>query len=253
MKTQRLDSLEQYILTNQSVTIENICKTYNVSKNTVRRDLDELVQRGTVQKVYGGVKALNLPSAKTPLSSYSERHIENHASKEYICRNAAAMVEKGDIIFIDTGTTCENMVEYLKDIRCTIITNSLQVAITVIPYKNLNLLILPGKLNRDTRSFVGVETVENLQVYNIDKAFMASTGITIDNGLTNASPEEYSVKKCAIKNSRIRYLLVDYTKFGRAALRTYCQIADIHAIITDKQPPEEYIEYCRDHNVSIIY
>ena len=253
MKTQRLDSLEQYILDNRAVTIDNICKTYHVSKNTVRRDLDELAQRGTIKKVYGGVRATSIPPVKTPLSSFAERHIENRISKEYICKNASTLVSDGDIIFIDTGTTCVNIIEYLKDTQCTIITNSLQVAIIAIPYKNLNLLILPGKLNRDTLSFVGIETVENLQIYNIDKAFMASTGITIENGLTNASPEEYSVKKTAIQNSQSRYLLVDYTKFGRAALKTYCQIADINAIVTDRQPPDEYITYCNNHNVKIIY
>ncbi len=177
----------------------------------------------------------------------------NRSSKEYICRNAASLVADGDIIFIDTGTTCINMVEYLKDTRCTIITNSLQVAILAIPCKNLNLLILPGKLNRDTLSFVGIETVENLQVYNIDKAFMASTGISIENGLTNASPEEYSVKKTAVLNSHTRYLLVDYTKFGRAALKTYCHIDDINGIVTDRRPPDEYVSYCGSRNIKILY
>lgn len=253
MKTQRLDSLEKYILGKRSVTIDDICQTYQVSKNTARRDLDELVARGTVAKVYGGVRAKNSSPVQITLSSFSERHITNRTSKEYICKNAAALVNNDDIIFIDTGTTCVNMVEYLKDTRCTIITNSLQVAITAIPYKNLNLLMLPGKLNRDTFSFVGIETVENLNVYNIDKAFMASTGITIDNGLTNASPEEYSVKKTAIQNSHSRYLLVDYSKFGRAALKTYCQLSDIQAIVTDRCPPDEYVTYCNDRKIKIIY
>lgn len=253
MKEKRLDSLEQYILENRSVTIDNICDTYRISKNTVRRDLDELIKRGTVMKVYGGVKALENTAVKTPLSSFEERHVAHMQEKDHICKLAAGLVENGDIIFIDTGTTCTNMVEYIKNISCTIITNSLQIATSVVPYKKLNLIILPGRLSRETLSFVGIDTIENLKVFNIDKAFMASTGVTIENGLTNASPEEYSIKKTVVQNSSQRYLLADYSKFGRTALRTYCRLTDVNGIITDQEPPEKYVSYCSGHNINIIY
>lgn len=253
MKEKRLDSLEQYILKNRSVTIDNICETYNISKNTVRRDLDELVGRGTVVKVYGGAKATDATPSKTPLSSYEERHVAHMKEKDYICRLAANLVSDGDIIYIDTGTTCINMVEYLKDIKCTIITNSLQIASGAVPYQNLDVIMLPGKLKRETLSFVGIEAIESLKIYNIDKAFMASTGVTIENGLTNASSEEYSIKKTVVENSTYLYLLADYTKFGRTALHTYCDLTLVNSIITDQTLPEKYSSFCSAHNISIIY
>ncbi len=253
MKEKRLDSLEQYILDNRSVTIDNICETYHISKNTVRRDLDELIGRGNIVKVYGGVKAADKAPLKTPLSSFEERHVANMKEKDYICRLAGNLVSSGDIIYIDTGTTCINMIEYIKNVNCTIITNSLQVATGAVPYSNLNVIMLPGKLNRETLSFVGIEAIENLKVYNIDKAFMASTGVTIENGLTNASSEEYSIKKTVVEGSRLLYLLADYTKFGRTALHTYCSLSAVNSIITEQKPPEKYISYCSEHNISILY
>lgn len=253
MKEKRIDSLEQYILENRSVTIDNICEIYNISKNTVRRDLEELVERGTIVKVYGGAKAVDTVQPKTPLSSFEERHIAHMREKDYICRLAANMVSDGDIIYIDTGTTCIYMVEYLKNIKCTIITNSLQVASSAVPYPNLSVIMLPGKLKRETLSFVGIEAIENLKIYNIDKAFMASTGVTIENGLTNASSEEYSIKKSVVENSAYLYLLADYTKFGRTALHTYCSLSTVNAIVTDQSLPDKYCTFCSTHNINIVY
>lgn len=249
MKEKRLDLLEQYILDNHTVTIDNICETQNISKNTARRYIEELVSRGNIAKVYGGAKTAD---AKTPLSSFEERRFEHAKEKDYICRLAAGLVNDGDVIYIDTGTTCVNLVEYIKTVRCTIITNSLPVATKAVPYKNLKLIILPGELNRETLSFAGISAINSLNVYNIDKAFMVSTGVTMENGLTNASTDEYSIKKAASERSHLLYLLSDYSKFGQTALHTYCRLSEVNTIITDQRLPEKYLAYCTAHNINIV-
>lgn len=250
MKEQRLDLLEQYILDNHTVTIDSICETQHISKNTARRYIDELAGRGNITKVYGGAKTAD---TKTPLSSFEERHYTHAKEKDYICRLAAGLVSDGDVIYIDTGTTCVNLVEHLKTVKCTIITNSLPVATKAIPYKNLKILILPGELNRDTLSFAGLSAINSLNVYNIDKAFMVSTGVTMENGLTNASTDEYSIKKAAAERSHLLYLLSDYSKFGRTALHTYCSLSEVDTIITDRRLPEKYLAYCTAHNINIVF
>ena len=80
---------------------------------------------------------------------------------------------------------------------------------------------------------------------------MASTGVTIENGLTNASAEEYAVKKAVIQNSRTRYLLSDHTKFGKFALMTYCRLNEVQHIVTDRLLTEEYDDYCREYGISV--
>jgi len=253
MKDARIDLLETYILDNKTVGIDELCNKLRVSKNTVRRYLNELEKRGTVIKVYGGVKAVNSTDSQTPLSSFEDRHVARRAEKDYLCQLASELVEDNDTVFIDTGTTCVKIIEYIKELTCTIITNSLQVANMSIPYEGLNIIMLPGKLNRKTLSFVGMETIENLRSLNVDKAFMASTGVTIENGLTNASHEEYSIKKTVMSNSRSSYLLADYTKFGKTALRTYAKIENLDALITDQQPPQDIMDYCINHNVNVLF
>ena len=188
MRTKRIDLIEAFIEQEKSVSLDTLCEKFNVSKNTIRRDIDDLVKKGTAEKVYGGVVSTQQPS-DTRLLPYEQRHTVLSAEKDAISKKAASFVEN------DTGTTCLNMVDCLSHLNCTIITNSLQIFIRAVPYPNLQVISLPGILNRDTLSFVGSEIPGYLRTFNITKAFMASTGVTIENGLTNASAGEYAVKK----------------------------------------------------------
>lgn len=250
MRTKRIDLIEEYILSEKSVSLDTLCDKFQVSKNTVRRDIDELVNRGSVKKVYGGVKSTASESTQK-LLPYEQRHTSLMHEKEAICRAAADFVNDGDVIYLDTGTTCLPMVEYLSGRACTILTNSLQVYIKAIPYPNLQIISLPGTLKRETLSFVGSDIVEYLDTFNIQKAFMTSTGISLESGLTNASMEEYYIKKAVIKNSHTRLLLCDHTKFGRVSLMTYSSLLDVQHIITDAEPEKPYRTFCIENKIGL--
>ncbi len=252
MRTKRIDSIEQYILEQKSVSLDTLCEQFAVSKNTIRRDIDTLVKKGTIKKVYGGVTVAEAPPISDVIP-FEERHTKYAAEKDSICKMAAGFVNDGDIIYIDTGTTCINMIDYISHKECTIITNSVQVCLKAIPYPNLTLISLPGTLKRETLSFVGNEVIDYLKTYNITKAFMACTGLTIANGLTNATREEYTVKKAVIETSHTHFLLADHTKFGHFSLMTYCPMSQVDHIITDEMPPQEYCDYCRDNHIEIHY
>lgn len=250
MRTKRIDLIEEYILSEKSVSLDTLCEKFQVSKNTVRRDIEELVKRGSVKKVYGGVMSTAAESTQK-LLPYEQRTTSLQREKDAICAVAAEFVNDGDIIYLDTGTTCLPMVEHLSSRTCTILTNSLQVCIKAIPYPNLQVISLPGTLKRETLSFVGSDIVEYLNTFNIQKAFMASTGVSLENGLTNASMEEYYIKKAVIKNSHTRLLLSDHTKFGRVSLMTYSSLLDIQHIITDAEPEQPYRTFCTENKIAL--
>lgn len=242
--------MEAYIEQEKSVSLDTLCDKFGVSKNTVRRDIEELVKKGRAEKVYGGVIS-TADSKDMRLLPFEQRHTVLNEEKNAIARKAASFVQEGDVIYIDTGTTCLHMADYLSHISCTIITNSLQIYAKAVSYPNLHVISLPGSLNRDTLSFVGSQIPEYLKTYNINKAFMASTGVSIENGLTNASADEYAVKKAVIENSSTCYLLADHTKFGKSALMTYCRLEEIQHIVTDLPPAVEYLDYCREHQIAV--
>ncbi len=250
MRTKRIALIENYIEQEKPVSLDTLCEKFQVSKNTICRDIDNLSKKGTVQKVYGGV-TYNLPASDARLLPYEQRHTVLSQEKDTISKKAASFVQVGDVIYIDTWTTCLNMVDYLSHLGCTVITNSLQIYVKSVLFQNLQVISLPSILNRDTLSFVGGEIPGYLRTFNITRAFMASTGVTIANGLTNASAEEYVIKKAVIQNSQIRYLLSDHTKFGKFALMTYCRLNEVQHIFTDLPPGDEYQNYFKKYDINI--
>ena len=173
MRTKRIDLIERYIEEEKLVSLDVLCEKFAVSKNTIRRDIEELVKKGVVEKVYGGV-SFKVPPSDTPLVPYEKRHTVLNTEKDTISKKAASFVKEGDIIYIDTGTTCLNMVDYLAHVPCTIITNSLRIFMKAVQYPDLQIISLPGRLNRDTLSFVGSEIQPICVLTNVQKAFMAS-------------------------------------------------------------------------------
>ena len=215
MKTHRIKNVEEYILKNESVSLDKLCDVFKVSKNTIRRDIKELLEKGKIKKIYGGV-TIN----QKKLVPFEERNIKNHAEKKVTAEIAAAYINDGDIIFIDSGTTTMWLIDYLKNKNITILTNNLSAIVSALPYPNLNIISLGGTLKRKTNSFVGNSTSLVLKDYNISKAFMAATGISIARGATNSSVEEYELKKLIVEKSDEIFLLVDSSKFDSISLMT---------------------------------
>lgn len=249
MREERLDQMAQYVLENKSVSLDTLCEYFQISKNTVRRDIDILVVRGYVKKIYGGVTA----EPRRGLDSYADRNERNTNIKQRVAAKAAELVMDGDVIFIDSGTTTKHMVEGIRERRnITILTNNLDVILQAVQYPNLEILSLAGILNRRTFSFSGQMAADNLGQFNIAKAFMASTGISIKNGATNASPEECAIKRTAIKHCNESILLIDQSKYDITALMSYCSLDQIDTLITDVSPPQEYAEFFALHQHRII-
>ncbi|HCD44639.1 MAG TPA: DeoR/GlpR transcriptional regulator, partial [Lachnoclostridium sp.] len=128
---------------------------------------------------------------------------------------------------------------------------SLQVINKSMNYPNINLIVLPGSLKRDTASLVGSSCVEYLEDYNIVRAFMACTAISLQAGVCNASTEEYIIKKTALKKSQKHYLLADSSKFGRTSLMTFGEIGQFDCILTEQMPDDDFSSYCKDQDCAI--
>jgi DeoR family myo-inositol catabolism operon transcriptional repressor len=235
------------VVEHQSASLDELVEVFDVSKNTIRRDVQELVDRGELKKVYGGVSVVH-----KKLESFHDRQIRNQEQKVLISEKASSFIEDGDFIFIDSGTTTIEMFDYLKDKNLTIFTNSIDFIVRALPVENLNVISVGGMLDRKTNSFVNPRNMDLFKDYNIKKAFMASTGISLSNGVTNASPLESELKKTIVSRSSEVYLLVDHDKFDKYGLMTYCSLDEIDVLITDKLPNDSYQEYAKNNQIQLV-
>lgn len=250
MRTKRIHLIEDYINKEKSVSLDDLCKKFDVSKNTIRRDIDYLVEQDIVYKVYGGVE-LNTKPALNSLTSYDERFQKHSEEKQRIAERAAELIEDNETVFIDTGTTCPGMIHCLRDKKVIVITNSLQIAVNALGYSNIKIISIPGILLNETRSFVGAHAEKYLSDFNINKAFMSCTGISLEKGVTNSSFEEYAIKKTVMQHTKKRYLLADFSKFGATGMMTFAKFQDFTGIISNGKPDKNFMT--RFQQLSVKY
>jgi DeoR family transcriptional regulator, myo-inositol catabolism operon repressor len=251
IKDKRINKIEEYIKEHKSVSLDELMEVFKVSKNTIRRDVQELVERDEFKKVYGGV-AVKDEDQTAKLEPFQDRQVRHQKEKKIIAKAAAQFINDGDIIFIDSGTTTIELIEYLKEKNVTVLTNNLDFILRALPFENLSIISTGGLLERKTNSFGSIKYIDFLNAYNIKKAFMASTGVSLTNGVTNASPLESELKTAVVNRSIESYLLIDHNKFDKYGLMTYCTLDNIDYLITDQMPSQTYKEYIEANDIKLV-
>ena len=250
MRADRLDRIEQYVLERGNASIPEIAETFDISINTVRRDLAELLRRGNIRKVYGGVS-----TASAGFSPMSVREAANEPEKKTIGRLAAEMVEDGNTIFLDAGSTVPHLIGYLKDrSNVTIITHNLKAIEEASKYENLRIIAIGGEYNYHTQSFVGIAASEIEQLhYRIDKVFLATTAVSAKFGLSNTTFLEAEIKRKLVSAGGEVILLADHTKFGQNAVISFCALDQLAAVVTDRKPDEDFSAAMDAAGAKLVY
>jgi len=248
MRVNRLSKMKEYINAHGSVTMEQLCEEFNVSMNTVRRDINNLQGTGDVKKVYGGV----MSNSSRTLRLYNDRASTNTAAKEQIGMAAARLVMDNDIIYVDAGTTTCEMIPHISAQNVTIFTASISVVEYAMNRQNLNVIILPGHFSRETNSITGADAASYLEQFNIQKAFMSASGFVPSRGATHASLAEAPTKNMAIRQSDISYLLVDSSKFGVSTLINYADSSRFAAVITNTLTDTSWRSQCTSLGIKLI-
>lgn len=255
LRKERIDAMQAYISDVKTASMKELEDKFDIAPSTLRRDLASLIAAGTVKKVYGGVTDnTTTPSTKgNALTVYSERQLAAPNEKRQIGRAAAQLIEPEDLIFIDSGTTTAEMGGFLPtDFPFTLVTNNLQIINQAAPLANIKLVIIGMNFDRRTQSFTGIDDMNIFSRFNIGKAFMAATGISLTRGLSNSEYNEYLIKAEIFKKAHRKILLIDQSKFGRVSLLTYGALQDIDAIVTYGNVDAKYRDFLTENNVQLI-
>ncbi|MFB5661279.1 DeoR/GlpR family DNA-binding transcription regulator [Alteribacillus sp. HJP-4] len=250
MKVKRITQIEEYLKNKQEASLEELKEHFNVSLNTIRRDINELSKSSTIKKVYGGV-IYNKNNQAT--KAYEDRNISHLAEKREIGQHSGQFIEQHDIVFLDSGTTTHFVLDQLNEnIDFTLITNSLEVINKAVKFPNVNLIVIGETYKRSTKSFTGITDDQTISKFNINKAFMSATAFSLDNGASNSDLLENRIKKLVCKRAQDIFLLIDSSKFGKTSLYTYCNLEDIDTIITNNDVAQAYVNFIKETNTNII-
>ena len=225
----------EWLDSNPSIAVSDVQKKFGVSDVTVRHDLVALESAGKVRRVRGGAVSL----ARTMLMSYPEERINfNVAAKDRIAHAAAEMVEDGDVIIADIGTTAYQFVRHLeskKDI--TIITGDLSIAhFASFNLPGAEVMLLGGKVRKKHLYLAGAMTLDAMSKLYADKAFLSCDGFHQDRGFTVEHDFSVTIKQAYIANSRQSIMMLDSSKLGRTSFYRFSTMEDFDCVITDADP-----------------
>ena len=249
MRAERLNAMEQYILGKETVSLEELSTQFSVSMNTIRRDVMELLSRGNIRKVYGGVSStlINRPVG------FSVRAQKNSRAKQIIGRLASQLVSDGASIFLDSGSTTTYILQHIGEKNgVTVITHSLTALYAASSLSNLNIIALGGIYAPATSSFTGISTLDALSRLSIQTIFISATGVSIENGLTNSTYLEAEIKRSVVQRGNRVVLMADQSKFGHSAVISFCPFEQLYAIVTDCLPSEPYLEAIDRYGIRLI-
>jgi DeoR/GlpR family transcriptional regulator of sugar metabolism len=239
----------EYLAQNKIIKIADIANRFGVSNETARRDLETLHDQNLVKRIYGGAILLDPPHVT---SQYLSRITESHAAKISISRKAAQLVNPGETIILDIGTTTLELSRNMKHIKdITVLTNSLPI-INELAGAGVNLFSLGGHLNSDELSMSGKLTISALQHFFVDKAFIGAGGVTLNGGLSDYNCEEAWVRQAIIERANQTILVADSGKFGTNALAVVCPLEQIDVIVSDINLPDIFIEGIRERKIELI-
>ncbi len=236
------------------VNVNELAERFNASRETIRRDLEEMEKDGVLKRTHGGAVFYS----GNPSSAYElpvvVREIQRYSEKNEICKSAAALIRDGDNIFIDNSSTCLCLLKYIPpDIKITIITNSIKLLTesTAASSPNHMVICLGGILNAANHSLYGNTALKNAAEFYPNIAFMSCTAIQ-PGRLMDSSFLEVDIKRTMIERSGRVYILADHSKFEKTGQVFLSDFSRITAVITDGKTTKEHASFLDGSSVGFV-
>ena len=226
--------------------VSALADEFGVSEMTVRRDLEALARDGKLERVRGG--AVNVESERP----FSEIAVERLEAKDRIGRAAAALVEDGQTVMLDIGTTTLQVARHLRGRSLTVITTNLAAYEELLPEPEIELVLPGGLVRRNYRSLVGMLAEDALRRLRADIAFLGTSGIDAELAVWDTTMVEVPIKRAMIAASQRTVLLADAAKFDMDAMVRVCDASELYAIVTDERVPAKRLKALDRIGVEVI-
>ena len=226
----RLDKIVAYLKNHTLVTVEQLVDAVEASPATIRRDLIKLDEQGVISRSHGGV-ALRRFEPSQPTTN--EKQLRSPAEKRAIARFAASMVQAGDAVVLDAGTTMLELAKCLTHLPLRVITVDLHIALFLSEFRQIEVTIVGGRIDDSSQSCIGEFGRKMLRSVYPDIAFMSCNSWSVEKGVTTPTEEKAGLKQEIIANAQRKILLADSSKYGAHSLFNVAPLGRFTDIITD--------------------
>lgn len=230
------------------VDVESLSKAFNVSPQTIRKDLNDLCAMSLLQRIHGGAI---YPSTVSNIAYLSRRSMASEA-KRAIAEKAASLISDETSVILNIGTTTEQVAQALKRHNdLMVITNNLNVANILADASGVNLTIAGGALRKSDGGIVGATAMDMFRQFKVDFAVIGVSAIDEDGTLLDFDLREVQVTKTILGQARTKILVADAIKFSRRAPALVATLADLDVFVTDLMPSRKIVELCRANDVEL--
>ena len=238
---ERRRKIVELVSANHSVKVIDLSKEFDVTEETIRRDLEKLEREKVLVRTYGGAVLTEKTSDDEPFSIRSRENIDR---KKSIGQAISDIIQDGDVIMMDSSTTSLEVAKVIGDSKnITLITNSMGLAMEMVQYDKIQVICSGGTLRRRALSFIGPVTKQSIQNYYADKVILSCKGINMEKGIMESNEMESEVKNAMINTARTVILAVDHTKFDNLAMVRSFDFSKVDMVVTDAKPSKKWLKY----------
>lgn len=231
------------------VSVDELATHFGVTMQTIRRDVAQLGDEKLVQRYHGGV---GLPSSVQNIA-YPQRQVLNSDAKQRIAALVAAELDDGKSLIINLGTTTEEVAKALLHHKSLhVVTNNLNVAMTLSANPDCEVIVAGGVVRARDRGIVGEATIDFIRQFRVDIGIIGISSIGSDGSLRDFDYREVKVAQTIIEQSRMVWLVADHTKFNREAMVKLGQLSQIDCLFTDLPPPEHVSAALREAGTRVF-
>lgn len=250
---ERRNEILEKLQTDRRVVVSELSQLYDVSEETIRRDLEKLVNDGYAIKSYGGAVINENVNIELPFNIRKNRNI---VGKQHIAELVVNVVNDGDSLMLDASTTAVYIAKALHEKgkkNLTVITNSIEIIIELFDAQDWTILSTGGVSREGSFALVGPQTDRMLRSYHVDKAIISCKGIDVSAGMTDSDDLHANNKRTMLKSAKEKILAIDSSKFGKIAFTEIGTLNDLNMVILDEKPEEKWLQVFRDRGIKCLY
>ncbi|WP_339240735.1 DeoR/GlpR family DNA-binding transcription regulator [Paenibacillus sp. FSL R5-0517] len=248
---ERKNTILTRLATQGKVQVQALADLFQVSTETIRRDLDRLEKEGELRKVYGGAVRVRSGMIEAPFQKRAQLQM---SEKQRIGIAAAALIEDGETVMLDNGTTTLEIMRQLRNrSQVTVITNSVPILTCALEGFAGKIIFAGGEINSAVQASTGPVTHELLSQFKVNKAFISAGGVSLMDGVTDYLLEEALVSRRMMERAEESILVADHTKFGRSTFAQISPMNHVSMVITDSECSTEWIEALHQMEIETVH